>query len=127
MRYAKRNKSRGLDKFGLMFHLCPATKPFEIISMDTAGGFGGLRSTLKYLHLLADYFTRYAYIVTSKTQSANDFVKSVNNIAELDEIGMRLTDQYPGINSKEFESFLSERSIPIVFTAINSPFSNGKN
>jgi len=122
-----KNKSRGNDKFGLMSHLGPATKPFGIISIDTIGGFGGLKSEKKYLHLLVDHFTRYAFILTSKTQSANDFVKLVNNIANTDEIGILLTDQYPGIYSKEFKRFLSEKSIQMVFTAINIPFSNGIN
>jgi len=54
-------------------------------------------------------------------------VKLVNNIANTDEIGILLTDQYPGINSKEFKRFLSEKSIQMVFTAINTPFSNGIN
>ena len=40
-----KNKSRGQDKIGLMSHLGPATKPFEIVSIDTIGGFGGSRST----------------------------------------------------------------------------------
>jgi len=40
------------------------------------------------------------YFLTSKTQSANDFVKLVKNIAETEEIGLILTNQYPGINSK---------------------------
>lgn len=40
---------------------------------------------------------------------------------------MLLTDQYPGINSKEFEKFLNDKSIPLVFTAVNAPFSNGLN
>lgn len=122
-----KNKSRGENKFGLMSQLGPATKPFEIISIDTIGGFGGSRSTKKYMHLMVDHFTRYAYILTSKTQSANDFVKLVNSIAETDTIGILLTDQYPGINSKEFKRFLDEKSIQIVFTAVNSPFSNGIN
>ncbi|CAF4784537.1 unnamed protein product [Pieris macdunnoughi] len=65
-----KNKSRGQGKFGLMSQLGPATKPFEIMSMDTIGGFGGSRSTKKYLHLLVDHYTRYAFIVTSKTQNA---------------------------------------------------------
>ncbi|KMQ86187.1 retroelement polyprotein [Lasius niger] len=122
-----KNKSRGQDKFGLMSHLGPATKPFEIISIDTIGGFGGSRSTKRYLHLLVDHFTRYAYILTSKTQSANDFVKLIKNISETKEIGLLLTDQYPGINSKEFKKFLNGKSIPMVFTAVNAPFSNGLN
>lgn len=122
-----RNKSRGHNKFGFMSHLGPATKPFEIISIDTIGGFGGTRSTKKYLHLLVDHFTRYAFILTSKTQTAKDFVKLVKNITEKEEIGMLLTDQYPGINSKEFKEFLNDKQISMIFTAVNAPFSNGLN
>lgn len=110
-----------------MSHLGPATKPFEIVSIDTIGGFGGSRSTKRYLHLLVDHFTRYAYIITSKTQSANDFAKLINKVTESYTIGLLLTDQYPGINSKEFKSFLNEKSIPLIFTAVNAPFSNGLN
>lgn len=76
-----KNKSRGQNKYGLMSHLGPATKPFEICSIDTIGGFGGSRSTKRYLHLLSDHFTRYAYILTSSTQNANDFIKLVKNCA----------------------------------------------
>lgn len=122
-----KNKSRGKNRYGLMSQLGPATKPFEIVSIDTIGGFGGSRSTKRYLHLLVDHFTRYAYIVTSKTQNANDFIKLINKVTESDTIGMVLTDQYPGINSKEFKSFLNKKSIPIIFTAVNAPFSNGLN
>lgn len=122
-----KNKSRGHGKFGHLSHLGPATRPFEIISIDTIGGFGGSRSTKKYLHLLVDHFTRYAFILTSKTQTANDFIKLVKNISETEVIGMILTDQYPGINSYEFKKFLDDKQIPIVFTAVNAPFSNGLN
>lgn len=62
-----KNKSRGGHKIGLMSQLGPATYPYEIVSIDTIGGFGGSRSTKKYLHLLVDHFTRYAHILTSKT------------------------------------------------------------
>jgi|GEM_PF-6408525 len=34
-----KNKSRGQLKYGLMSYLGPATKPFEIMSIDTIGGF----------------------------------------------------------------------------------------
>lgn len=122
-----KNKTRGQVKYGLMSHLGPASKPYEIVSIDTIGGFGGTRSTKRYLHLLVDHYTRYAHIVTSKTQSAKDFIKLVSNIINHNEIGMILSDQYPGINSKEFKSFLSGKSIPLIFTAVNAPFSNGLN
>lgn len=122
-----KNKSRGQSKIGLMSQLGPATNPYEIMSIDTIGGFGGSRSTKKYLHLLVDHFTRYAYILTSKTQKSNDFIKLVKNVSDSNEIGMILTDQYPGINSTEFKEYLNEKNIPMVFTAVNTPFSNGLN
>lgn len=122
-----KNKSRGQNVYGLMSYLGPAKNPFEIVSIDTIGGFGGSRSTKKYLHLLVDHFTRYAYILTSKIQNSNDFIKLTENVSENNQIGMILTDQYPGINSKEFKKYLEEKNIPIVFTAVNAPFSNGLN
>lgn len=122
-----KNKSRGKYKFGLMSHLGPATYPFEIVSIDTIGGFGGSRSTKTYLHLLVDHFTRYAYIMTSKTQSSNDFIKLVSKVSQENKIGMIMSDQYPGINSKDFKLFLDRENIPIIFTAVNAPFSNGLN
>ena len=122
-----KNKSRGQHKYGLLSHLGPASQPFEICSIDTIGGFGSSRSTKRYLHLLSDHFTRYAYILTSSTQNATDFIKLVNQCAEIDNIGMILSDQYPGINSREFKRFLDDKNISRVFTAVNSPFSNGLN
>lgn len=122
-----KNKSRVKMNYGLLSHLGPATYPFEIVSIDTIGGFGGSRSTKTYLHLLVDHFTRYAYISTSKTQNSADFIKLMRKVIPENKIGMILSDQYPGINSKEFKDFLKKENIPIIFTAVNSPFSNGLN
>ena len=72
-----KNKTRRQDKYGLMSQLGPATRPLEIISIDTIGGFGGSRST-KHLHLLVGHFTRYKFIITSKAQGAHDFIKLIN-------------------------------------------------
>ena len=108
-----------------MSHLGPVTKPFQIMSLDTIGGFGGSRSTKRYLHLLVDHFTRFAFILTSKTQNAKDFIQILKDIAETVNVGMLLTDQYPGINSKEFKDFLQVHQIAMILTAVNAPFSNG--
>ncbi|GAB1860711.1 RNA-directed DNA polymerase [Camponotus japonicus] len=110
-----------------MSQLGPATKAFEIMSIDTIGGFGSTRSTKKYIHLLVDHFTRYAFILTSKTQNANDFIKLVQTVLEIEKIGTILTDQYPGINSREFKNYLKKKEVQLIFTAINAPFSNGLN
>lgn len=122
-----KNKSRRKPKYGLMSQLGPATRPFEIVSIDTIGGFGGLRSTKKYLHLLVDHFTRYAFILTSRNQSSDDFIKLLKNVIQTYNIDMVLTDQYPGINSKEFKKFLMKENIKLIFTAVDAPFSNGLN
>gem|GEM_PF-1416539 len=122
-----KNKSRRKPKFGFMSHLGPATYPFEIVSIDTIGGFADSRSTKKFLHLLVDHFTRYAYILTSKNQNAKDFIKLAKNVTQSHDVQMVLTDQYPGINSKEFKQFLKNKKIKMIFTAVDAPFSNGIN
>jgi len=110
-----------------MSQLGPAMHPYEIVSIDTIGRFGGSRSTKKYMHLLVDHFTRYAHILTSKTQNAGNFIKLIQNIKANNRIGMILSDQYPGINSREFKDFLDKENIILTFTAVNAPFSNGLN
>lgn len=40
---------------------------------------------------------------------------------------MLLTDQYSGINSREFKELLKKENIQMVFTAVDAPFSNGLN
>lgn len=122
-----RNKTRTKRKAGLLGHLGPASAPFEVMSLDTIGGFGGRRSTKKYLHLLVDHFTRFAYISTSATQNSRDFINILSKVQRKNNVGMLLTDQYGGLLSKEFEDYLSNKNITHVFTATDSPFSNGLN
>lgn len=122
-----KTKSRGRKKYGMLSNLGPVKQPFEIISIDTVGGFVGSRSTKRYLHLLVDHFTRYAWILTSKYQCATDFKKLVSSTREINKINIILVDQYPGINSTEFKKFLESKDIQLVFTAVDSAFSNGLN
>lgn len=72
----------------------------EIMSLDTIRGFGGRRSTKRYLHLLVNHFTRYAYILTSGNQTAREFIKLIKQVQMNNKIGVLLTDQY------EFEEYL---------------------
>ncbi|XP_046602694.1 uncharacterized protein LOC107224055 isoform X1 [Neodiprion lecontei] len=122
-----KNKSRiGCFKAPLS-QLGPAKEPFEIISIDTIGGFKGNKSTKKYLHLAVDHFTRFTYIVTSKTQMAKDFINLIKKIEKNGNIKLILSDQYPGINSTQFKQHLSKQNIALVFTAVDCAFSNGLN
>ena len=122
-----RNKTRKRKEKGSIGHLGPATEPFEIMSIDTIGGFGGRRSTKKYLHLLVDHFTRYAYVTTAKNQSSDDFIRLIDKVHNEHPIGTLLTDQFGGLSSKEFRAKLKERNINHVFTAVDCPSSNGLN
>lgn len=79
------------------------------------------------IYYLVDHFTRYAIIRTSQTQNASDFIKLINNVVETEKIDMLLTDQYPGLNSNEFKKHLQDKQITLIFTAVNTPHSNGLN
>lgn len=110
-----------------MGHLGPATKPFHIMSLDTVGGFGGYRSPKRYLHLLVDHFTRFAYILTSKNQTSAEMISLINSVHKENPIGLLLTDQYGGLSSQEFEDYCSSANIDHLFVAVDSAFSNGLN
>ena len=122
-----RNKTRITSNFGFLDHLGPADAPFHIMSLDTIGGFGGRHSSKRYLHLLVDHFTRFSYILTSKNQNSDEFIKLLENVQKDKKIKILLTDQYGGFTSKEFESYLESQNIEHIFTAVDCPFSNGLN
>lgn len=122
-----KNKTRKSRNLGELGHLGPATKPFEIMSLDTVGGFGGRRSTKKYMHILIDHFTRYIYISTSRGQSGTDFFGLIDSVHKNNPIGTLLTDQYGAFGSDDFKKFLDSRKIDHIFTAVDTPSSNGLN
>ena len=68
-----KNKSRKSRDFEKMGQLGSAERLFQIMSLDTIGGFAGRRSTKRYLHLLVDHFTRFIYVLISKNQNASEF------------------------------------------------------
>jgi len=123
-----RNKSRFGNFTQPLSQLGPATKPFQIVSLDTIGGFSGNNSPKKYLHLAVDHLTKFAFILTSKTQTGKDFIDLIKKkIQKKGKIELLLTDQYAGINSKEFKNFLKKEKITHMFTAVDCPFLNGQN
>ena len=122
-----KNKSRKSRNFGELGQLGPASKPFEIMSLDTVGGFAGRRSTKKYLHILVDHFTRYVYTVTSKNQNASEFIRLMKKVCGENKVEILLTDQYGGLTSDEFEEYLKQNDISHIITAVDSAFSNGLN
>jgi len=69
--------------FGNLGHLGPPTQPFEIMFLNTVGGFVGRRSTKKYCILLVDRFSHFAYILTSKNQMASQFIRLVKGVPKV--------------------------------------------
>lgn len=122
-----KNKTRIANYKVPLSQLGPASKPFEIVSLDTVGGFAGNKSTKKYLHLLTDHFTRYAFITTSSTQTADNFIKLVKSTKNTNKIDTLISDQYAGINSNDFKKYLKSENIRLIFTAVDCAFSNGLN
>lgn len=120
-----KNKTRCKRPIGYLEKFIKPTQSFQMMSLDTVGGFAGNNSTKKYLHILTDHFTKYAWISTSSKQTAKDFIKLVESIANDNKIGTILFDQYTGINSKEFRKYLKSKDIDFIFSPIDHPSSNG--
>ena len=121
------NKTRCDRPSASLGTLGPASEPFQIMSLDTIGGFGENRSSYRYLHLLVDHFSRYAFILCSKGQSAKEMISLVQSVHKSHPIGMLMTDQYGGLSSAEFQNYCSSSNIQHVFAAVDCAFSNGLN
>jgi transposase InsO family protein len=119
------NKIQRMKKFGSLSQLGPAEEPFDIISIDTVGGFNGYNSTKQYIHLAIDHFTRYLWTLSSKTQSSKDFINLIKSVSNTNKPKRILADSYTGIKSKEFVNYLEKQNIKIMFTTVNCPQSNG--
>ena len=122
-----KNKTRSTYKVGKLSKLGPARRPFEIMSLDTVGGFAGYRSPKRYMHILIDHFSKRVFISTSKGQVARDFVNLIEKAIGNQDVRIILADQYPASNSAEVKQYLKSRNILLIFTSINSASSNGLN
>lgn len=125
-----KNKSRRTSKrLGLLSRLGPATRPLEILSIDTVGGFNNNNSSKKYMHILVDHFSRYCWISTSKRQNAEEFVKLLSPVIEGNEekVKILLVDQYSGLNSKALKEYCKNKEIRLIYTSVDHPSSNGLN
>lgn len=122
-----KNKTRRSRKFGLLGHLGPATSPFEILSLDTIGGLSEKKTNKKYLHLIADHFSRFAFGFPSSSMNTKEFIRIIDTIHSKNKIKNLLTDQYPAFTSTEFRNFTSSQGINHIFTTTDSPESDGLN
>lgn len=119
------NKSRIKQTKYELKKLGPPTEPYEVMSLDTIGGFNNCRSPKKYLHLLIDHFTRFCWMITSKSQTAEDFINLMNLVDKSIPIKTLLVDKYSGITSNTFKKYIKSRNINLLFTSTDCPTSNG--
>ncbi|KAF7493087.1 Pro-Pol polyprotein [Sarcoptes scabiei] len=112
-------------KYGLLGIVGPATRPFEIIHIDTIGGFGNLNSNKRFLHLAVDAFSRFAWALPSKTRNCKDMINLINKVLCQQTPKLIVADQYPSVKSAEFKRFLRKKNIAITFIPINHPSTNG--
>lgn len=54
-------------------------------------------------------------------------MKLVKKVENNGKIKILLTDQYSGINSKDFKQYINTKDIRLIFTAVDCAFSNGMN
>lgn len=119
------NKTRTKRPLGFIDRLVSPSRPFQLMSLDTVGGLSGNKSTKRYLHILTDHFSKFAWIHTSTTQKAKDFIKLIRKVTDTNQIELLLFDRYSGINSKDLKKYLKENKVSSVFTPRNHPSSNG--
>lgn len=79
------------------------------------------------MHILVDHFARFAWISTSRTQCAKDFIHLIAPVAKQNKIKVILADQYTGLNSEDLKRYLDKLNISLLFTSVDCPQSNGLN
>ena len=121
----QQNKLRREKEIGALSWTGPATEPLEIISIDTIGGLEGYGSSYKYLHLAIDHLSRFVWAYASRNQKSHDFIHLVSEICNIRIPKLILTDRYPGIKCKTFESFLESKGINVKYIFTQCPHSNG--
>ena len=119
------NKVKRSPKLGTLSITGPAENPFDIISIDTVGGFEGYQSSKKYLHLAIDHFTLFVWFRTSKTQKSHDSRILIETIFNLGKPKLLISDNYPGITSRAFRLFLEKHDIDLKLVPPYCPKSNG--
>ena len=119
------NKSRTKRRSGLLEKLGPPRRPYQVMSLDTVGGFAGNNSTKRYLHILVDHFSKFAWTATSTGQCTTDFVNLIKRVTDKNQITILLVDQYAGINTRELKDHLKREEVKLLFTAADHASSNG--
>ncbi|GFT88044.1 transposon Tf2-6 polyprotein [Trichonephila clavipes] len=121
------NKKSTQKKYGLLQEVPVAEEPFEMISLDTVGGFNYHNSQKKYLHIVLDHATRYAWTFPSKSVTSETYTNCLKQIFSIQCPKQLLSDRNAAFTSSKFKKFLKHHNIRQLLTSANRPQCNGKN
>ncbi|GFV07109.1 retrotransposable element Tf2 protein type 3 [Trichonephila clavipes] len=97
-----------------------------MISLDTVGGFNYHNSQKKYLHIVLDHATRYAWTFPSKSVTSETYTNCLKQIFSIQCPKQLLSDRNAAFTSSKFKKFLKHH-IRQLLTSANRPQCNGKN
>jgi len=123
----QRNKTMPFPKFGLLQALPPAEKPFDLLSIDTIGGFINYGSNKSYIHLIIDHATRFIWTFASKSQTTQTYISSLTNIFSIMKPKALLSDRAPAFLSSQYKHFLEKHGVKQLLTSSHHPQCNGLN
>ncbi|GFT29665.1 transposon Tf2-11 polyprotein [Trichonephila clavipes] len=121
------NKKSTQKKVWIIARVPVAEEPFEMISLDTVGGFNYHNSQKKYLHIVLDHATRYAWTFPSKSVTSETYTNCLKQIFSIQCPKQLLSDRNAAFTSSKFKKFLKHHNIRQLLTSANRPQCNGKN
>lgn len=99
-------KENFVKEIGFLSELGPAKEKFEIISIDTSGGFRNYNSPKKFMHVAVYHFSRYAWFTCSKNQKGIDYINLIQKVMKDGKPKVILCDQYSAFDHEDFQKFL---------------------
>ncbi|GFX79006.1 retrotransposable element Tf2 protein type 1 [Trichonephila clavipes] len=98
-----------------------------MMSLDTVGGFNYHNSQKKYLHIVLDQATRYAWTFPSKSVTSKTYTNCLKQIFSIQCPEQLLSVRNAAFTSSKFKKFLKHHNIRQLLTSANRPQCNGKN
>ncbi|UYV69956.1 hypothetical protein LAZ67_7001321 [Cordylochernes scorpioides] len=111
--------------YGELGQTPPATKPFDLISIDTVSGFAKYGNSKTHLHVIVDHMTRYAWTFPSKSTSTLTYIQAIKKVLVYGSPKRLLSDRAPAFTSEKFRRFLVAHGIQPLNTTSNNPQANG--
>ncbi|UYV79929.1 hypothetical protein LAZ67_18001117 [Cordylochernes scorpioides] len=111
--------------YGELGQIPSATKPFDLLSIDTVSGFAKYSNSKTHLHVIVDHMTRYAWAFPSKSTSTLTYIQAIKKVLVYGSPKRLLSDRAPSFTSEKFRRFLIAHGIQPLNTTSNKPQANG--